>query len=297
MVNKTRLIFVTITAFCLLPRPVFAGGKISLRLQGGWTSISAGDVNPGTQNWLYYNKAAWPAWNGGFQSVHNGYEIGGDLIFELTPRLGVGVGGGYMQISRASSMGFFFIEPSLPMGYAVAEPRLSAVPIRMGVYLTLPLCRKLNFLADGGLSCYFRARYSDELRASTWTGAILTSYKIITTRAENKKPPFGLQGGLGLEYEMLHDIFLFLNARGRYARFDGWKGTSELEIWQIGDEDATTYSEQGFLYYEYVPALPNPPRLITVQRSPSLTSGLQPRKAVIDFSGVSLQFGIRIRLF
>jgi len=44
VINKTRLVFVTITALCLLLGLAFADGKFSLRLQGGRAYSSAGDV-------------------------------------------------------------------------------------------------------------------------------------------------------------------------------------------------------------------------------------------------------------
>jgi hypothetical protein len=105
----------------------------------------------------------------------------------------------------------------------------------------------------------------------------------------------GLHGGLGFEYRLLPDLFLSLSALGRYARFRTWEGSSEMELFEF-EEGTTTFSEQGILYFELVPDLPDPPRLITVQSSPSMIIGPEPRMALIDFSGVSLQFGIRIRL-
>jgi len=275
---------------------VLADSRISFRLTGGGTYISGGDVNPGTQDWFYYSKADWVTlWYGGYRAVHNGYEFGCDIIYALTPRLGLSIGGGYLRISRASTMGLLTIVPSLWNGPARAKPKLSSVPIRVGMHLTMPLSRKVNFLAEGGVCYYFNARYSDELIAAKFESDILISYKRITTSAEAKGVPLGLHGGLGFEYRLLPSLFLSLSARARYARFRSWEGSSEFEIFEFV-EGWTTFSEQGILYYELVPHLPDPPRLITVQGSPSMTIGPEPRKAAIDFSGVSLQFGIRIRL-
>jgi hypothetical protein len=295
--NKRKIgITLTVMALCLIPKLAFASGKISLRLQGGWTYISGGDVNPGTQDWFYYNKVDWVTlWYRGYRAVHDGYEFGGDIIYALSSRIGISVGGGYLRISRASSMGLLTIVPSLWNGAARANPKLSAVPIRVGMHLTMPLSRKANFLAEGGVCYYFNARYSDELEAAEFVGEMLSSYRRITTSAEAKGVPLGLHGGLGFEYRLLPNLFLSLSALGRYAKFRTWEGSSEYELFEFV-EGTTTFSEQGILYYELVPDLPNPPRLIAVQSSPSMTIGPEPRKAVIDFSGVSLQFGIRIRL-
>lgn len=278
-------------ALILLPGMVFADGKISLRLQGGWTYISGGDVNHGTQAFFDYNEARWPASTGGYRVVHNGYEFGGDIVFKITSRLGVGVGGGYLQISRASSM--YLDDPEIATVYAGvdAEPRLSAVPLRASIHLTAPLSTKFNFHADVGTSYYLNARYSDEWFLGIWTFEDLSSYIHSTTRAQKNKTPIGFQGGIGLEYELRHELFVYLDARGRYARFSGWHGSSVLE-----SNYETPVSEHGILYYESVPMLTGSPRLIMVQSSPPDGPGGEPRQAVVDFSGLSLQIGIRIRL-
>ena len=296
MINKMRLIFLTVTALCLLPGLASADSRISFRLTGGGTYISGGDVNPGTQDWFYYSKADWVTlWYRGYRPMHVGYEFCGDIIYALTPRVGISIGAGYLRISRASGMSLLTIVPALSNGGAGANPKLSAFPIRVGMHLTMPLSRKVSFLAEGGVSYYFNARYSDELVTAKFIGEILDSYKGITTSAEAKGVPLGFHGGLGFEYRLLPNIFLSLSALGRYARFRTWEGSSEFELFEFL-EGWTTFSEQGILYYELVPDLPDPPRLITVQSSPSMTIGPEPRKAAIDFSGVSLQFGIRIRL-
>jgi hypothetical protein len=227
--------------------------------------------------------------------MHNGYEFGGDVIFELTPRLGVGIGGGYLQISRASGMSFYFPDIIGPGAGVGAEPRLSAIPIRAGVHLTVPMSTKFNFHAEVGASYYFKARYRDEWRYGESSMETLIGYIYTVTRAEQKKAPIGFQGGIGLEYEVLHKLFLCLDARGRYARFRGLRGMTKVEEFWLG-EPMTTLSETGKLYYESVPWLLGAPRLIMVQSSPPAGPGEEPRQAVIDFSGVSLQAGIRIRL-
>ena len=291
MINKTRLMFVTITALCLLPGLALADGKFSLRLQGGWTYISGGDVNRGTKT--FFDPGAWEVSSGGYRGVHSGYEFGGDIIFALTPRLGIGIGGGYVQISRYSQMGL------LPEGYGwvfgsvIADSKLSAVPIRAGVYLNLPWRGKFNFLADFGLSYYFRARYSNESLRLFFSDGTLYSYLITTTRAENKEFPIGFNAGVSLEYELGHNYFLYLGVQGRYARFRGWRGRSMLGS---NSEPPLSEYEGGILYYEVVPTLSNEPRLLMVQESPPNGPGGVPRQAAIDFSGISIQFGIRIRL-
>jgi len=278
-------------ALSISPGLAFADGKFSLRLQGGWTYLSAGDINSGTQAWFDWRKDHWDASNFGYKPIHNGFVIGGEIVFELTPRLGIGIGGGYLKISRVSSSYLYDPEVIGLFETLGVEPTLSTVPIQAGVLLTVPLNAKFDFHADIGASYYFKARYSDEWWSIIWMIDVATAYVHITTSAEKKNTPIGFQGGVGLEYELQHNFFLYLDARGRYARFRGWKGTSVLE-----SNDVTPSSEQGILYYESVPMLPDAPRLIMVQNDPPDGPDGESRQAVVDFSGVSLQVGIRIRI-
>lgn len=278
-------------ALIILAGPAFTEGKLSLRLQGGWVYLSAGDVNPGTQSFFDHYEALWPASINGYLAVHNGYEFGGDVIFELTPRLGVSIGGGYLQISRASAMQLFNPELVSPYARVVAEPKMNAVPVRMSVHLTVPMSTRLSFHSDVGASYYFRALYSDEWWRIIMTFDEPTSITYISNHVEKKGIPIGFHGSVGLEYELDHNFFLYLDARGRYARFRGWKGTSVLQ-----NDYETPFSEQGILYYESAPMVSGSPRLIMVQSDPPDGPEGEPRQAALDFSGVSLQVGIRIRL-
>ncbi len=278
-------------ALIVLPGLAFSDGKISLKLHGGWAYLAGGDVNHGIKAFFDYYEGIWPEASGGYRQLHNAYGLGGDVIFELTPHLGIGIGGWYLQISRASSM--YLDDPEIATVYAdvAAEPRLSAVPIRTSVHLTFPLSGKLNLHAEVGTSYYLKIRYSDEWFYSVWVMEEEATFIHIVSRAEKGKTPIGFQAGAGLEFRLSPRIFLCMDAQGQYARFRGLKGWSLLER-----DGEIPVSEQGILYYETVPILPNAPRLIMVQTSPPSGPGGEPRQAAIDLSGISLRFGIKIRL-
>jgi hypothetical protein len=292
--NKWKIgITLMVAALCLLPGWVFADGRISLKLQGGWAYISAGDVNPGTQAYFDWETASWPPWDGRYLAVHSGYELGGTLIFDLNRTLGIGIGVEYLKSSRTSRMVF---SGTYVWGGLSAEPKLTAIPIRLGLFLNAPLRGKINFTANAGVSYYFQARYSDRWYFSYGSGGWVTESMQTTTRAEKKGIPLGLDGGLGIEYKLTRRIFLCMDVRGRYARFRGLRGTTTVEEYDEVSGTPTTLSETGKLYYESVPMLTGSPRLIMVQSDPPAGPGGVPRQAVVDFSGVSLQLGIRIRL-
>ena len=287
----------------LIPRFALADVKISIKFNSGWANISGGDVNHGTKafyDWgkIYFALPPEGLIEGGFTPIHQGYEIGGDLIFELSPKLGVGIGGGYLQMSRPFEPTIMRIyqNPQDPMPYCFSEStELSAIPIRLGLFLSLPLVGKIEIAAHSELSLCLKARYHADWYAYQYWSIGSGPSQHFSTTAEKKFFLLGLHGGLGFEYRLIQGIGLFIEGQGRYARIRGLKGTSISEAPE-GGELLPSFSEIGKLYYESVPMLPNSPRLIMVQSDPPPGPDGEPRLAVVDFSGVSLQAGIRIRL-
>jgi opacity protein-like surface antigen len=299
--KKTGMpIIMTVIVLCLVPSLAPADVKISLKLQGGLAYLQAGDVNSGTQaffDWAKFSSIPLTdgaATLGGYQKIKFGYEIYGDLVFEVARHLGIGIGAGFVQSTKTSLMNVWDpnIESGGPSSNILADQNLSAIPVRLGLYLSLPLSGKFNFTANAGASYYLKARYSTDWLVSVSVMDTLGPQTEISTRAQQKKNPFGFQGGLGIEYRLSKRIAILLEAQGQYAKFRGLEGTSLAESGDYG-ELFPPFSETGKLYYESVPMIPNGPRLIMVQSAPPLGPGGKAREAVVDFSGVSLQAGFR----
>ena len=281
-----------IALIVLLPRSVQAGVKFSLKMHGGWTSVAGGDVNAGNRSFFEWRNAAWPVLDGRYKPVHNGLDLGGDLLLELDRGIGVSVGLGYLRVHKRRAIGVS--DPDTGWyGGIEAEPELNAIPVRLGLFVNYPLRNKVSFTANVGVSCYLRARYDDHFGENDFNYlGMLTGFFACTTRTEKKGGSLGIDWSVGLEYEMVRNIFLCLDGQARYAKIRGFEGTSELNSMTWG----SPILQEGKLYYETVPALVGSPRLIMVQNAPPDGPDGEPRQAVINFSGVSLQVGIRIRL-
>jgi opacity protein-like surface antigen len=302
MINKKLRIAATAIGLGLIPGVALADIKVSLKLQGGWAYLTAGDVNPGTQAFFDWGKIYFAPPSGGliegdYEAIHTGYEFGGDLIFELNRNIGIGLGSGYLQMSWGGPPHVMMeIIHDPPYGglvnFFTAGTKLNAIPIRIGLFLSLPMSKKFDFAAHAGFSYYLQAEYHADWYVSVTT-QVESPSQHLSTSAGKKKNGLGFQGGLGIEYKPIRRIGLFVEAQGRYARFRGLEGTSISEPSDWGGV-LPSFSERGKLYYESVPMLPNAPRLIMVQSSPPAGPGGQPRQAVVDFSGLSLQAGIRI---
>jgi opacity protein-like surface antigen len=303
MINKKLRIAATAIALGLIPGLALADIKVNLKLQGGWAYLTAGDVNPGTQAFFDWGKIYFAPPSGGliegdYEAIHTGYEFGGDLIFELNRNIGIGLGAGYLQMSSKpwDSMMVIIHVPTNggPVYGFTTDTKLNAIPIRMGLFLSLPMSKKFDFAAHAGLSYYLQAEYHADWYVSAMT-QVESPGQHLSTSAGKRKNGLGFHGGLGIEYRPTRRVGVFVEAQGRYARFRGLEGTSISEPSDWGGI-LPSFSERGKLYYESVPMLPNAPRLIMVQSSPPAGPGAEPRQAVVDFSGVSLQAGIRIRL-
>jgi hypothetical protein len=308
MIKRGFLLLVPALCLILMTAPALAGGKITLRLYGGLSYLDAGDVNPGTQAFFDWGKTYFAPPPGGsiegdYSAIHWGYEFGGDLIFELIPKVGIGIGVGYLQMSRETPP-TPYTKPYVMM--SIDDPltgdsteftvgtKISTIPIRASLFLSLPIGKKLDITANTGVSYYLQAEYHADwlvgVLNSIWTGPDSR----LSTTAEKKTAGFGLQGGVGIEYKFTRTTGLFVEAQGRYAKFRGFEGTSTSVPNEFNGGVLPSFSETGKLYYESVPTIPGSPRWILVQSAPPAGPGGTPREAAVDFSGVSFLAGIKI---
>jgi len=267
--------------------------SLSLRLYGGFSRLAAGDVNEGSDGFFELLELYAPlidgTTSGGYSPVHAGYNFGADFIFQLSPSIGVGIGAGYLQSSKSSLMTLSALEGEITL---TGTPKLSAMPIRLAVFLTVPLGGKFNLTADAG-GTYYAALKLDatqrlEFDAADWEETSLSASR--SSLSDN----LGFQGSLGVEYKISPNMGFFIEAVGRYARFKNFDTATEISE----DSDGGSETDEGKIYLETntiagmgswswfkvsaaVP-VPDPPEVTY-------------REPKIDLSGFSLQTGIRIR--
>lgn len=267
---------------------------LNLRLYGGFSRQAAGDVNEGCDGFFelleLYAALGFGTASGGYNPIHAGYNFGADFIFQLSPNIGVGIGAGYLQSSKSSLMTL----SSTTIGEITltGTPKLSAMPIRLAVFFTLPLGGKFNLTADVGGTYYaalkFEAAQRLEIGATDWEEMSLSASR--SSLSDN----LGFQGSLGFEYKISPKMGFFVEAVGRSARFKNFDTVMGLERDSDGGEDTNegklylqtfTYPEGTYSAFtiESTPPVPDPPEVTY-------------REPKIDLSGFSLQAGIRIRL-
>jgi len=272
------------------PTPAAKASKLSVKLYGGYGHVLAGDVNEGTDYYFEileaYAAEGMGTVTGSYKPVHGGYNFGGDIIYQLSPKLGLGLGIGYMR-SSSSSLGTFS-ESEVGAVTLTAAPTLTAMPIRLGLFFVTPLSTKLNLTADAGAAYYtglkLEAMQGLEFGPDEWMEMTIEG-------SERSGIDIGFQGSLGVEYMLSPKLGFFFEAVGRYAKFSNFElvtgrqenssgepNTVEGKLY-ISSDDFDTYEISGFTIVE-TGDTPDP-------------EYWEPK---IDLSGFSLQIGIRIRL-
>ncbi|MBM3306560.1 MAG: porin family protein [Candidatus Aminicenantes bacterium] len=276
--------------------PDYTGGatnasRFSLRLYGGFSRIGAADLNAGFDGYYelieLYEALGFGTVTGGYTPLKNGFNGGADVIYQITPRIGIGVGAGYLRTS-ANSLATLSIEEDVIDFPATAT--LSAIPIRLGVFLAFPLGGKLNLTADAG-AAYYAALKLDATQRLEFDDGDWLEMSINAQRSSFAN--LGFQGSLGLEYMVSPKMGLFVEALGRYARFKNFETATGSNRNSDGDSDST----EGKIYLMTKTFTEGSWSMFTVEETPPVSS---PPSTVftepkIDLSGFSLQAGIRIR--
>jgi hypothetical protein len=257
---------------------------ISLKIGGGLAHFSGGDMKGGVQG-IWDEKAAsllaqGYILEGGLEPFKQSFEFSADVIFRVLPNLGIGLGSGYIYGTRHSGLYFNSVEETWRIYEMAAKPSVRAVPIRLGLYYSLPVHKLLSISASGGAALY-RVKY--ELSMSSDSQAVDGLYHEASTSG------LGFFGSLGLEMKLERRAFLFLECRARQAEFSGFTGT-ETVVKLFLPPNSMPYDEtsktEGTLYY-----LENGGSRMAVFKDKPDFDGTA-REAVFNLSG----FGIRVGL-
>ncbi len=271
----------------------FFGLKVTLQIKGGWNTFSGGDIEQGFSG--MYDQAANLITLSGTSIVqnqkepnHSGLEVGGDLIYCLTPRLGIGIGWG--KVSAGKESVFVYNVGGLINDDLRIRPEIKVSVLRLGLFYSFPFAGRLAVTLHGGPALY-NAKYSYNMVITTGSyGLDVVQGGFLDTgfyqEATAKK--MGLEGGLGFEFNPNPFVAFFIEALGRYARIEGFEGEEEANYFE--DFRLTTSMREGLVYYAYSDQYPS---LDIVP--PEGSAGGGARRAALNFSGVSFSAGLKLR--
>ena len=248
-----------------------------LVFSGGGSFISGGDLNDGSQGFADYRSnilAVQP--QGQAKPAHLSYILGGEFTLALSSHFSLGIGVDYFLGERESLVEF----PDDPSSETLTtHPKIQAVPLRLAIsYYPVR-----NFYAKIGIEYYLAkcAYYYRSERAESWE----------EWRGEAKAQDFGILAGLGFEFELTSSFNFIIEATVRYARISEFKGTDRSK-----DSTGTDHIEEGTLYFYRVQTAGEDSYLLFIREdTPTEANVFNPRVAIINFSGLSLKTGFKIK--
>lgn len=280
---KRKLIFfLTLVLTFSFVRVSQAQQRFSLRLLGGMGILSPEDINRGIEGWNDFLADLWEVFQEGeVKPINLGYEFGGDIVINVTPNFGIGIGAGYIQGAKTSEQTF---SSDYGVGGTITnKPKIRAIPIKLSLFYTLPLNNSVNVVFNGGGGLYF-AKYSYNFRVDA-NGFLMEGNQDASANG------FGFHGGIGFEFNLAPNIAFILEGQGRYAKIDGFEGESVYS--ETGD---SPYTEEGTLYYVEGSDMGKTYRIVYIyEEKPSGVGIIKVREATVDFSGFTLMAGIKIR--
>jgi hypothetical protein len=258
--------------------------SLTIRLYGGLGHQTIGDLNAGLKGFsdslIYLQTASGYSAGGGYSPLHWGIDLGGDVVFQFSPNLGIGVGSGYFRTTKTSDLKLTAMLPGLHNENFTFTPTVSVVPIRASLFVFIPVGRALMISLHAGPEYYLASLSShirDEFPAWWWN------------ERDDKTTGrgFGVQGGIGFELRLSPGFSLLLEGQGRWAKVNEMTGTRSYRN-SFGFQE----QQNGTLYYWTDLWTFKPFPYIGVHDTlPSEPWQQNARKAVLDLSGWSAVAG------
>ncbi|HSA96956.1 MAG TPA: hypothetical protein VLJ16_12960 [Acidobacteriota bacterium] len=265
--------------------------RLSVRLYGGFSYAAAADVNTGAQGFMGYlqllDAYGGGTFSGAYRPLHGGFDAGIDLVYEITPKIGIGVGAGFIRQSQSSLATFTSVAGT---GDVMTEAVLSAVPIRLGAFFRTPLAAKFDLTAELGGAYYAGLDFdlADHLRydASNWVETLFSGGGAGASR-------FGFHGSLGFEYRLSPRTGLFIQVAGRAAKLGNFSTASEI----FNDGAGNSKTTDGKFYLRRETLIDWSYTDLVVRATPPISDAdTVYREPKFDLTGFSVQIGVRLRL-
>lgn len=249
---------------------------MSASLAIGMSYRDGGDINVGAKGLAdFYADTFASKTEGSVSSVHLTFLFGGEIQIPIYPKLFVGLGFDYFRGKKESTV--TYIETS-PAAIYTTTPQITAIPVRLTLtYAVLP---QLYF--KGGVEYYFAGcnyyyRIQQDEHWEEWTG-------------KANSHGFGLLFGIGYDHSIAPNLSIFAEATGHFAKINDFSGKNDYQ-----DGEGFTSTEEGklYIYQAQVGTQSSHPLVFIREKKPSEGGVSDPELATIDYSGLSLRFGLR----
>jgi hypothetical protein len=286
------LLFIISFGFSQEAAPAVSRPKFSLKLGGGASYATLGDLGRGIDGQMVYLKDEYGDISGAYDTPLLGLSSGGELLYNFSRRFAVGLAAGYVRHAKASqvsySLGFIDVQERI-------APKLNVIPVELNLHYYFPLGRRiaLDLFAGAG---YYLAQLDYEYRMDlSLTSLGLDGYDLYTFKS--RRGAAGFPAGLGIEVALGSRMALSLDILGRYASITDFKGDWTEEgggdFWEYDDggSDHTMW----FYVWTYGDKAYDQVAFQTDKPFGSLVSDTRPAK--LDLTGVVATLSLKIRLF
>ena len=279
------LSFLLIAAVLVYPQ------RVSFKLMGGLTWINGDDYNKGIVGQNQYIKATTISMSGAYEKLSSGLKFQAEVINYLNPRMGIGLGGGYFRTSNESKVTSHGMLVDVPYdNESTYNSKVSVIPFFLNFHYLARPAPKLKLDLFGGPT-FNIVQFNFQNPSITPTFSTTETVAFTASIAA-----LGLQGGLGLNFEITPNIALVADGYFRYTKVSNIKGNwsdivssptgttlisnAEYYLWYYDYADGGSYSQIGF--YD--------------KNGPTGSSVSGARKADIKLSGIVILAGIKLSI-
>jgi opacity protein-like surface antigen len=277
---------ILLAAFGLLTAGAFAQ-TFSLKLQGGWGTVSGGDLSAGLRGQNDYLVQTFQA-TSAFLVPRTGLYLSGEFLVFPWKHFGFGFGGGYLQTTKSSSVSYSYGDLQVQ---ETIKPRISAIPVTLSLHYNVSLSPRFHVDLSGGAGLYL-ATLDWDYRNAYAVGDI-DGTEHYTFRAS--KSAVGLQGGLGLEYSVTSTLAIVLGVSGRAVSIGPFDQGAWTDQW-TGTEPPPDGSgtDHTFWYYDWNSAGRTFPQIAFQADPPTGDPSIaNVRTASVKLDGMAVTIGLR----
>lgn len=260
--------------------------EFSLKIAGGISFIDPQEVNLVLQSWQEYwiTRADltnnWSYLEGQVSTIKLDYDFEIELILNITPRLAIGLGSGYLFSNAGEKSTTLSIEKVLGTFEHVKPTKISAIPLILSGYYIQPINPSLSlFLRAGGGPLWAKYFERDGNR-----NIVNESYSYQESISASAQGQIYLLG-LGILFETESGIRFFVEGTWRRAKIAGFSGENKQE-----ETGALTYLEEYVSSYELWQA-----KYRIFAEPPSDENFREVKQGTVDFSGISAKIGLMIK--
>ncbi|MGB7297312.1 MAG: hypothetical protein WBC70_17175 [Candidatus Aminicenantales bacterium] len=283
--NRIKAIAVLTAVSVLIPS--FSGAMdLSLRLSSGLGWLQADEINRALSGWregwrsqveMNPNLSLESETTG---SLHLGVDFEAELLLSFSRWLALGIGAGYAFASLDEKKTLLSIHRAAGLFEYARPTKISAYPVFLSAYASLPLGQKFKAYLRAGLGAIF-ARYVVR-EASKRAEAGRFGYTVYDNASASR---VGYLGGLGLSYAFDRSVGFFAEIDQRWAEVSGFKG-----------EDSEGVSGRLYSYEEYESNSDIwQPRMAIHPEEPGGEGVRDVRQATVDFSGYLIKIGLFLK--